>query len=170
MAYGCREAVSYSKKQEHEKWCPFVPCSCPIAYCNFEGSLEQLRRHFNDKHKKSAKGFIYNRPVSITLGVDEKFLILREETDGSLFILSNKVETLGNVITLSQIGPFMEIRSSYELTVKDEVDRRCTLRLQSLMRSTPKWVDSPASVGFLLVPSQFSCNSRQLKFILRFPS
>ncbi|XVF31711.1 hypothetical protein REPUB_Repub17cG0015600 [Reevesia pubescens] len=164
--YGCREAFSYSMKQKHEKTCLFVPCSCPLAGCNFEGSSKQLSGHFSNEHKSSATHFQYGCLVPITLGVGEKFLILREERDGSLFILNNKVETLGNVVTLSRIGPSMEKGFFYELITKAQADGS-TLRLQSFTKSTPKRVDSPPSVGFLLVPSQFSCISTQLKMDFR---
>ncbi|KAL4361829.1 hypothetical protein GQ457_04G022760 [Hibiscus cannabinus] len=167
--YGCQKAFSYSMKQKHENSCPFVPCSCPIAECNFKASSKQLHRHFTTEHNKSAKHFRYDRLASVTLGVDENILILQEETDGSLLILNNRVETLGNVVTLSRIGPSTERSFLFQLTAKDEGDRRSSLRLQSLVKSRPKRVDSAASSGFLLVPRQFSCTSRQLEFDLRFP-
>ncbi|KAE8654947.1 ATP-dependent Clp protease proteolytic subunit 3 [Hibiscus syriacus] len=160
--YGCKEAFSYSLKQKHEKACPFVPCSCPLPKCYFEGSSEDLSAHFGNVHKYSATCFLYDRLTTITFGVSEKSLILREETDGSLFILHNKVETLGNVITLSRIGPITERGFFYELIVKSHADGS-TLRLQSFTKSTPKRVDNPQSLGFLLVPSQFS---QSLGFLL----
>ena len=163
--YGCRETFSYSIKQKHEKTCPFAPCSCPLADCNFEGSSNQLCGHFSDEHKYSATRFQYDRLVPITLGVDEKFLILQEEADGSLFILNNKVETLGNVVALSRIGPSMEMGYFYQLIAKAQAEGS-TLRLQSYTKSTPKRVDNPPSLGFLLVPSQFTCSSRRLKIYL----
>ncbi|KAK8569103.1 hypothetical protein V6N13_106981 [Hibiscus sabdariffa] len=164
--YGCKEAFSYNLKQKHEKACPFAPCSCPLPECSFEGSSEDLSSHFGNVHKYSATRFLYDRLVPITLGVLEKSLVLREETDGSLFILHNKVETLGNVVTLSRIGPSTERGFFYELIVKAQADLS-TLKLQSFTKSTPKRVDSPQSLGFLLVPSQFSSSSRQIKMDLR---
>ncbi|KAH1081839.1 hypothetical protein J1N35_021600 [Gossypium stocksii] len=164
--YGCKEAFSYSMKQKHGKACLFAPCSCPLPDCDFEGSSEELSAHFGNVHKYSATRFLYDRLAPITLGVSDKFLILREETDGSLFILHNKVENLGNVVTLSRIGPSTERGFFYELTVKAPADVS-NLRLQSFTKSTPKRVDSPQSLGFLLVPSQFSCISRQIKMDLR---
>ncbi|XVE72169.1 hypothetical protein DITRI_Ditri11bG0017100 [Diplodiscus trichospermus] len=107
-------------KQKHEKICPFAPCSCPISGCNFEGSSEQLFRHFGNEHKYSATRFRYGRSVPITLGIDEKLLVLREVTDGSLFILTNKVETLGNIVTLSRIGAPTENGFFYDLLAKTE--------------------------------------------------
>ncbi|XWS30786.1 hypothetical protein CRYUN_Cryun23aG0019600 [Craigia yunnanensis] len=68
-------------KQKHEKTCPFAPCSCPLAGCNFEGSSKQLCGHFSNEHRYSATRFHYERLVAITVGVNENFLILREETD-----------------------------------------------------------------------------------------
>ncbi|KAE8695245.1 ATP-dependent Clp protease proteolytic subunit 3 [Hibiscus syriacus] len=164
--YGCKEAFSYSVKQKHEKACSFAPCSCPISECYFEGSSENLSAHFGNVHKYSATRFVYDRLTAITFGVFEKSLILREKAGGSLFILHNKVETLGNVITLSRIGPSTEKGLFYELIVKSQADAS-TLRLQSFTKSTPKWVDNPESLGFLLVPSQFSSSSRQFKMDLR---
>ncbi|KAE8654945.1 ATP-dependent Clp protease proteolytic subunit 3 [Hibiscus syriacus] len=164
--YGCKEAFSYSLKQKHEKACPFVACSCPLPKCYFEGSSEDLSAHFGNVHKYSATCFLYDRLTPITFGVSEKSLILREESDGSLFILHNKVETLGNVITLSRIGPLTERGFFYELIVKSHADAS-TLRLQSFTKSTPKRVNNPQSLGFLLVPSRFSSSFRQIKMDLR---
>lgn len=164
--YGCRETFSYSMKQRHETSCPFAPCSCPIIHCDFEGSSKQLYGHFGNVHKSSATCFQYDRSVHITLRFDQNFIILREETDGSLFILNNKVETLGNVISLSRIGPSVEKGYFYDLTTKAQLERS-TLRLQSFTKSTPRRVDSPPSLGFLLVPSQFSFNSSLLRLDLR---
>ncbi|KAE8718728.1 ATP-dependent Clp protease proteolytic subunit 3 [Hibiscus syriacus] len=168
LKYGCKEAFSYSLKQKHEKACPFAPCSCscPLSGCCFEGSSEDLSVHFGNVHRYSAERFLYDRSSPITVGVSEKSLILREEMDGSLFILHNKVETLGNVVTLSRIGPSTERGFFYELIVKDQADVS-TLILQSFTKSSPKRVDSPESLGFLLVPSQFSSASRQIKMDLR---
>ncbi|KAK8711897.1 hypothetical protein V6N13_147156 [Hibiscus sabdariffa] len=166
LKYGCKEAFSYSLKQKHEKACPFVPCSCPLSECCFEGSSEDLRVHFGIVHRYSVTRFLYDRLVSITVGVSEKSLILREEVDGSLFILHNKVETLGNVVTLSRIGPSTERGFFYELIVKAQADVS-TLKLQSFTKSSPKQVDSPQSLGFLLIPSQFCSASRQIKMNLR---
>ncbi|XVE78665.1 hypothetical protein DITRI_Ditri13aG0164900 [Diplodiscus trichospermus] len=163
--YGCREAFSYSMKQKHEKICPFAPCSCPHYDCNFEGQPKQLYEHFGIEHKSSAASFQFDRIVPITIGVYESFRILREETDGSLFILNNKVETLGNVVTLSRIGPSVERSYFFDLTAKCEAEGS-SLRLQSFAKSNPKRVGSPPSLGFLLVPRQFSGNSSRLKMDL----
>ncbi|XVE72166.1 hypothetical protein DITRI_Ditri11bG0017000 [Diplodiscus trichospermus] len=128
--YGCREAFSYKEKQEHDKKCPFVACSCPLAAdCNFQGSSKQLSGHLSNEH-------------------------------------SNKVETFGNVVTLSRIGPPMEDGFFYELIAKAQ-SQGGIVRLKSHTKSTPKWDDNPPSYGFLLIPSQFSCTSRKLMMKLR---
>ncbi|KAL4353182.1 hypothetical protein GQ457_06G026750 [Hibiscus cannabinus] len=124
------------------------------------------RLHFGIVHRYSVTRFLYDRLVPITVGVSEKSLILREEVEGSLFILHNKVETLGNVVTLSRIGPSTERGFFYELIVKAQADVS-TLKLKSFTKSSPKQVDSPQSLGFLLIPSQFCSASRQIKMNLR---
>ncbi|XVF71482.1 hypothetical protein PTKIN_Ptkin12aG0040800 [Pterospermum kingtungense] len=166
--YGCREAFSYSMKREHGKKCPFAPCSCPFSGCNFKGSSKQLHGHFGNKieHRNSATRFQYDRLVSFALGVDQKFLILREERDGSLFILYNKVETLGNALSLSRIGPSTDECFYYELVARAGFERS-SLRYASFTKSIPEKVDNPPSVGFLLVPSQFFSIARELKMELR---
>ncbi|XVE72168.1 hypothetical protein DITRI_Ditri11bG0017000 [Diplodiscus trichospermus] len=165
--YGCREAFSYKEKQEHDKKCPFVACSCPLAAdCNFQGSSKQLSGHLSNEHRYYATRFNYDDLVRVTLGVDQKFCILQEVRDGSLFIVSNKVETFGNVVTLSRIGPPMEDGFFYELIAKAQ-SQGGIVRLKSHTKSTPKWDDNPPSYGFLLIPSQFSCTSRKLMMKLR---
>ncbi|KAE8726058.1 CDP-diacylglycerol--serine O-phosphatidyltransferase 1 [Hibiscus syriacus] len=166
LKYGCKEAFSYSLKQKHEKTCSFAPCSCPLSECCFEGSSEELSAHFGNVHRYSATRFLYDCLETVTIGVSEKSLILREKMEGSLLILHNKVETLGNVVTLSRIGPSTERGFFYELIVKAQADVS-TLKLQSSTKSSPKRVDSPQSLGFLLVPSQFFSASRQIKMDLR---
>ncbi|OMO73410.1 Seven-in-absentia protein, sina [Corchorus olitorius] len=153
--YGCTEGFSYNMKQKHEKLCSFAPCSCPIADCNFQTSSKQLYKHFTDKHKCAATHFFYDKPVLINLRKEDKFKILQEERDGSLFILNNMAQTLGNVITLNRIGPSGERGYFYELNAK-ALNESCTLRWQSFTKSTPKLpADVPLSLGFFLVPSPF---------------
>lgn len=168
--YGCREAFSYSMKQKHESTCPFVPCSCPLAFCNFKGSSKQVCGHFGNEHKSYiARSFQFDRTVAITFPVSAKLIILREELDGSLFFLNNnKFETLGNVVSLSLIGPSVDKYVEYELTAKAESGGG-SLRLQSSTRKTREQIDDrdPPSTGFLLVPYQFSRDTGRLKMELR---
>uniref|UniRef100_A0A2P2Q3W3 E3 ubiquitin-protein ligase n=1 Tax=Rhizophora mucronata TaxID=61149 RepID=A0A2P2Q3W3_RHIMU len=153
MKYGCKEIVSYSKRYGHNKTCDYVPCSCPHSGCSFIGLSKQLYQHYGTKHNPSRIRFSYNQGASVLLTTSQKFLIFQEEREGVLFILQNKVEILGNMMTVCCMGPpSLKQRYFYELTVeKDE----SSLKLQSFTETTQSRVGDPPSAGFLLVPGEF---------------
>ncbi|KAG6720456.1 hypothetical protein I3842_03G063000 [Carya illinoinensis] len=161
---GCKEAVSYSKKNEHGKTCMYAPCSCPLSNCNFIDSYKQLYLHFSRKHPSSAVGFLYDCMFSISLNVDEKFIVLREQYDGVLFVLNNSIELLGNILAISCIGPCSSTRGFvYTLLARAHGD---ILRLQSSTKYIQQRVDDPPSTCFILIPSDFFV-SGQLKLDVR---
>ncbi|KAJ6421272.1 hypothetical protein OIU84_028611 [Salix udensis] len=85
--------------------------------------------------------------------VDHKFRVLQEDKEGVLFILNNRLECLGNIITISCMGPSSsKLGYFYELTAKAEGSN---VRFQSSTRNIQTRVDHPPSMGFLLVPNDF---------------
>ncbi|KAL5745107.1 hypothetical protein ACOSP7_026253 [Xanthoceras sorbifolium] len=48
--YGCKETMSYSQRDDHEKTCRHAPCLCPLSDCCFVGSSSQLYQHFIGRH------------------------------------------------------------------------------------------------------------------------
>ncbi|KAJ6735338.1 E3 UBIQUITIN-PROTEIN LIGASE SINA-LIKE 4 [Salix purpurea] len=132
-SYGCKESICYSKKYEHDRSCSHAPCTCPLPACNFQGSSR----------------------------VDHKFHVLQEDKEGVLFILNNRLECLGNMITISCMGPSSsKLGYFYELTTKAEGSN---VRFQSSTRNIQTRVDHPPSMGFLLVPTDFIALSNEEK-------
>jgi len=49
--YGCKEKMSYTEKQCHEKQCAFTPLLClHYGVCRFEGTLNEITEHMLAKH------------------------------------------------------------------------------------------------------------------------
>ncbi|KAE8722317.1 ATP-dependent Clp protease proteolytic subunit 3 [Hibiscus syriacus] len=160
----CSTPIGYSRCRAIEKVLESVKVSCQnLKY----GCKEAFSYSLKQKHEKTCSFAPCSCPLSECCfeGSSEE-LSAHFEDGRSLFILHNKVETLGNVVTLSRIGPSTERGFFYELIVKAQADVS-TLKLQSSTKSSPKRVDSPQSLGFLLVPSQFFSASRQIKMDLR---
>ena len=56
--FGCKESVLLSKKEIHEKNCPFVVVNCPFhAKCPWAGPLKDIENHIKSKHKIKRKNF-----------------------------------------------------------------------------------------------------------------
>ncbi|KAL9381538.1 hypothetical protein Peur_027195 [Populus x canadensis] len=152
-SYGCEESICYSKKYEHDKSCTHAPCTCPLPACNYQGSSKRLYLHCRTKHLCDLTSFQFNTSFPLFFMVDHKFRVLQEEKEGILFILTNRSECLGNVITVSCMGPSSSKQGYfYELTAKAEGSN---VRFQSSTRNIQTRVDHPPSLGFLLVPNDF---------------
>uniref|UniRef100_A0A2P2JA74 RING-type E3 ubiquitin transferase n=1 Tax=Rhizophora mucronata TaxID=61149 RepID=A0A2P2JA74_RHIMU len=153
MKYGCKEIIGYGKKYGHEETCHYVPCSCPQSGCSFIGSSNQVYEHYGTKHVLSRVCFLYNHPSAVFLTTSQKFLVFQEEKEGVLFILYNKEEILGNMMTICCIGPpSLKGGYFYELTVKTD---ESSLKLKSLTKTIQTRVNDPPSAAFLLVPGKF---------------
>ncbi|CAL5372562.1 unnamed protein product [Camellia sinensis] len=164
MKYGCKEAVSYSKKHDHEEACVYAPCLCPLPECNFVGSSKHLSLHFTSKHSNSTTRFCYNCLFPISIEKQQKCLILHEQSEGGIFILNNGIDPLGNIVNVSCIGPSSTKRAfAYDLIARNG---ESSVRLQSFTESIPGRVEHPPLKRFLLVPSDFVGSCRQLKLEL----
>lgn len=161
--YGCKEMVSYSEIKDHEKTCTHTPCSCPLTSCNFISSAKQLYQHFHSQHADSAVLFQYNCDFTVTLNEGDKFLVLQERDGDGLFILNNETETLGNLVSVSCIGPYSFGKSYYNLLAKCDGN---TLRLESFATCTQGQADDSLSSVYLLIPPRFFGSSGQLKLDL----
>ncbi|KAJ6752625.1 E3 UBIQUITIN-PROTEIN LIGASE SINA-LIKE 4 [Salix koriyanagi] len=152
-SYGCKESICYSKKYEHDRSCSHAPCTCPLPACNFQGSSRHLYLHCRSKHLRDLISFRFSTTFPLCFRVDHKFHVLQEDKEGVLFILNNRLECLGNIITISCMGPSSSKQGYfYELTAKAEGSN---VRFQSSTRNIQTRVDHPPSMGFLLVPTDF---------------
>ncbi|PRQ48526.1 putative aminoacyltransferase, E1 ubiquitin-activating enzyme [Rosa chinensis] len=167
IKYGCNTPVTYNKKNEHEKACVFSPCACPYVGCNFVSSTNELYRHFSNGHLDSATGFLYDNveldfSFPVTLNKSDSFLVVREKHRGTLFILHNSIEVLGNVVTVSCIKPSCLMEDfNYYLSV---TNKESSLTFWSVTKSTPSLqVNGSPSRSFLLIPCEFFNSCGQVK-------
>lgn len=167
IKHGCKESMTYNKKNEHEKTCIFSPCSCPQSGCNFVSPSKQLYQHFSSNHVNSATCFRYNSVFSITLFHNDKSHTLQEQNDGTLFILDNKEESLGNIVSISCIQPSFMGGFYYDLLARTKNGKGSSLRLQSFAKSIPGQVSNPSSTDHLIIPCGFFENGGSLKMELR---
>ncbi|XP_042500472.1 E3 ubiquitin-protein ligase SINA-like 10 [Macadamia integrifolia] len=158
--YGCKERFGYAQKVNHEETCIYAPCLCPLSDCTFVGSCEQLSRHFTCKHWASARRFHYNCPNPVFLDKSEHFLVFQGEEDGLLFLLNNRIESIGNAISVTCIGT----SSSKGGFFYDLISRRgsTSLKLQSYTKFT-KGQTEGSPMDFLLIPNNFNGSYSQLK-------
>lgn len=150
--YGCNETVD-CLDNDHEETCTYAPCSCPLLDCNFVGSSDQLSLHFSSKHWDSGRRFRYDSPLAVSLGMNEQFLVLQAEEDGVLFLLNKGVESIGNTVVITCIGP----SSSKGRFLYDLVSGRgsSSLRLKSVAETFPGRVEGFPPMDFLLIPFRF---------------
>lgn len=158
--YDCNGTLNCIDDVIPEETCIFSPHACPLLDCNFTGSSEQLSLHFSSKHWDCGRRFRYNIPLSVSLGVNEQFLVLQAEEDGVLFLLGKGIESLGNTVIVTCIGP----SSSQDRFLYDVVASRgvSSLRLKSLTECFPGRVEGLPPVDFLLIPFAFLGPSGQL--------
>ncbi|KAE9466701.1 hypothetical protein C3L33_01369, partial [Rhododendron williamsianum] len=163
--YGCTEMVFRCKKREHEDMCVYAPCSCPLPDCEFVGSSKKLSLHFSTNHSGSAKRFCYNCSIPIALELRQKSVILQEEQEGTIYILNNWVQNLGNVIDVCCIAPISSKRGlSYDLIA---TNGGRSVKLQSFSEHVCGWVEHTSPKNFLMVPRDFFGSCGQLKLELR---
>ncbi|KAL6225099.1 hypothetical protein ACLB2K_003951 [Fragaria x ananassa] len=119
-------------------------------------SVKELYRHFSNDHLDSTNsgGLDFRFPISITIKKNDSFLVLREKQRGTLFVLHNCIEILGNVVAVSCIQPSFVDDFNYELLVTNEGS---SLMFRSVTTSTPSLqvVSGSPSRIFLLIPCQF---------------
>ncbi|XP_050363648.1 LOW QUALITY PROTEIN: putative E3 ubiquitin-protein ligase SINA-like 6 [Argentina anserina] len=153
IKYGqtCNIPVTYNKKNEHEKTCVCSPCSCPYLGCMFVSSAKELYQHFSNDHLYSARRILYDRYggrayFPIILKKSDSVLVLREMKSDTLFILHNRIEVLGNVVTVSCIQPSFMDYFNYRVYVAND-DDKSVLNFQSVTKSTPSLqVDGPSPI------------------------
>ncbi|KAK9683151.1 hypothetical protein RND81_10G119600 [Saponaria officinalis] len=145
---GCKETVSYCKKHEHEEKCRFAPCLCPFTNCLFWGTPRELSHHMCQKHADLVVGFCYNSTFTVAVGMDENFLVLQEEKDGILFILTH-----GSTVAIRCVtSNFSDDGFKYDIVLR----RGCSsLKFQSFTHATIGQLSVPPSVDYLTVPGYF---------------
>ncbi|KAG5029163.1 hypothetical protein AAZX31_05G114600 [Glycine max] len=164
--YGCKETFSYSRKNNHEKECIYLPCSCPLTGCDFVASSKELFLHFSHRHVGMGTRFAYDKFFTVFLSINQRTIVLQEKNDGNLFIVHNNHEHLGNIVRISCIGPKSMAEFQYEVLARHQGN---ALILQSFTKIVQgQYADAPSST-FLLIPSCLF-GSPQLKLDIRIKS
>ncbi|XP_050217730.1 uncharacterized protein LOC126668585 [Mercurialis annua] len=83
------ESFNYDPKTKHEKYCSFVACSCPVRDCNVKGSSKMIYGHCKEMHKHSFIPFHFGRRFGVSLNLDDRGLLLQEDTSYTVFVVNN---------------------------------------------------------------------------------
>ncbi|KAK4797666.1 hypothetical protein SAY86_029992 [Trapa natans] len=134
MAAG-RALASYHKRYAQEKSCLHIPCHCPLSYCFYIGSFKQVSSHFNLDHLDYGTTFKFIATKSIWIRFDTDFHVTMEEKGESLFLLHNRIDPLGNKMTVNFIGPPSKGDCLYHIVAKYD---RSYLKLRTLTKSIQK--------------------------------
>lgn len=161
--YGCNETTSYSEMYEHEKICDRARFVCPLSDCNFVGSYSCFHLHFIGKHYNSTVLFQYDKDFPITINIDQKVVLLKEESCCDTFILRNAIERPGNLISVSCFAPAWEGGMTYNIMIRS---RRTPLRFDSCTKSIQNLDEEKTSLASLLVPSNLFDLNGQLKLFI----
>nr|XP_043614366.1 E3 ubiquitin-protein ligase SINA-like 7 [Erigeron canadensis] len=155
--YGCKENMTYSKKNEHEIICPHAPCFCPHPSCPFTGSSKNLYLHFRVKHAASTTRFTYNTTFTLRVESNQKHVFLQEQHESVIFILNHEVREQGRAFNVDCVGPStLKTSLEYHLTTKND---EATLSLQCAPQIYAKWSEHKPAKNYIIVPSDFShCN------------
>ncbi|CAN1177398.1 Putative E3 ubiquitin-protein ligase SINA-like 9 [Linum perenne] len=100
---GCEDMVYYMKRQSHEDQdCVNAPCQCPISNCSFSGRANQLGQHLGYNHKRyGILRFKFDTTFYVSIQRGCKVLILKEEKEELLFLLTNGGENMFNVTCMA---------------------------------------------------------------------
>lgn len=102
--YGCNASLSHSQLRMHEPLCVYTPCSCPLRACNFLGFSNDLYTHFSRTHN-SAKPIDLYSPKPISLKRTQRFLYLREKTEGIIFVVNHHLRGLDSAVNVICVAP-----------------------------------------------------------------
>ncbi|KAF7850842.1 hypothetical protein BT93_L4960 [Corymbia citriodora subsp. variegata] len=159
--FGCNQKFGYHMKDDHEKNCPFTPCSCPFSSCNYNGSFRMLVEHLSIKHGASPTSFCFGLSTSLLMNVETEVRLLKEEREDVLFVLKNETIDLGSKIKVSCIGPLSKASYWYNIVANSQ---ESSLKLQSCTMSIPDFECNPNPEPYLIVPRGFFEDFLGLKF------
>lgn len=149
--HGCQKLMKYHEKHEHEEACIFEPCSCPIADCDFRASYKDFASHFRLTHQLFIQSFKFDQVYRTAVHHDEEMVILQEFSDGTLFVMNNKVESTTNIISLCHITPSA---LNMEFSVQLVAESQCRKRSCSLDANVRN-IQATESSSILSVPYEF---------------
>ncbi|KAF7027326.1 hypothetical protein CFC21_039372 [Triticum aestivum] len=101
--YGCAEAVTYYKKEEHTEACSYAPCFCPEPGCGFAGTTKVLLEHFTTQHKCPLTTLPDSGTVSLCL--QPGLHVLQCTRNSYFFLLSMASEPFGHAISVVCVEP-----------------------------------------------------------------
>ncbi|GMH30614.1 hypothetical protein Nepgr_032457 [Nepenthes gracilis] len=157
--YGCKEVVSYSKKQFHEKLCTYAPLGCPFAKCNFCYTSTMMSKHISLEHGDFVVRFRYNSIFPVSIHSGDKFLVLLEKSDGVVFLLqiSNSVFATNSslIVKCLELSP-EKGKFAYDLVMRSGIN---SLKFNSFTLCANGQVGVPPRTDFVPIPDYFRCSS-----------
>ncbi|KAF7850845.1 hypothetical protein BT93_L4963, partial [Corymbia citriodora subsp. variegata] len=147
--FGCNQKFGYHMKNDHEKMCPFAPCSCPFSSCNYIGSFRMSAKHLSTEHGASPTSFRFNFNISLSMNVETEVHLLKEEREDVFFVLKNETVDLGSKIKISCIGPLPKVAYLYDIATNS---RESSLKLHTRTKSVSDFEYNPNPEPYLLVP------------------
>lgn len=158
--YGCNASLSHSQLRMHEPLCVYTPCSCPLRACNFLGFSNDLYTHFSRTHN-SAKPIDLYSPKPISLKRTQRFLYLREKTEGIIFVVNHHLRGVDSAVNVICIAPGSSSRRfHYELVAMRGEN---SVKLESVAENIPNWNPVSPLKMFLLVPRENTGSCGQLR-------
>lgn len=86
--FGCKSAVVYFEAAEHQRACPWAPCSCPAPGCGFFSSPARLAGHFTGAHAWPVTEVSYGKPFRVALPPPQGWHVLVGAEDRCVFLVS----------------------------------------------------------------------------------
>ncbi|XP_040376737.1 putative E3 ubiquitin-protein ligase SINA-like 6 [Oryza brachyantha] len=86
--YGCDSHVVYAAVADHQRACPYAPCSCPDPGCDFSSSPAALLCHFAADHHWPVIEISYGKPCKLAVPPPRCPHVLVGDDDRALFLVS----------------------------------------------------------------------------------
>ncbi|EPS57190.1 hypothetical protein M569_17631, partial [Genlisea aurea] len=135
-SYGCLARLKNSERVHHEKACPCIPCLCPCC-SNYKASRKDLYTHLQKEHASSVEKIRFGVASMLCLDAIEGHIVLVEEGEGFLFVLSCSVNADWSSGYVVCIAPNNSERDFvYELSAEDGDS---STKLTTTAENTPKW-------------------------------
>ncbi|KAF0918377.1 hypothetical protein E2562_023539 [Oryza meyeriana var. granulata] len=85
--FGCRSYVAYYDVGDHQRACPYAPCSCSEPRCDFLGSPPMLLAHLIADHSWPVSKVRYGEALTIHVPESERRHLVVAEEDERVFVL-----------------------------------------------------------------------------------
>lgn len=160
--HGCKRALTYIKKFDHEKTCRYVPCYCPVLDCTYVGLPKCVYTHFGQQHTGYHEQFFFNSLFSTSLEKDEKHIYLQEEGVSEIFVINRSTENFGSILNVICIAPTSSKKEFwYALTALDELSPSM-ITIKGIVGKSCQLTEQAPTTKYLIVPNYCLTSSGRL--------